>query len=200
MRIFAFIIGLCFCLPVQAADNIGAVERTRGEATAIRGQVAHDLSQGSAVVFRDLLRTGQQSRLQVSFIDGSSLTLGDDAELSIDEMVYEPKTKGRAVLRLTQGVFRMVSGKINKVPGGSLTIQTPLATIGVRGTDFWGQQTQDTLLMALLDRGELTIETADGTVKLSNPLHAVKVQKGEPLETFILTPEQLKSAVKTVAW
>lgn len=200
MRIIAFIVGFCLCMPVLAAEKIGAVDRTRGETLAIRSNVSHNLNQGSAIEFRDLLRTGKQSRLLVNFIDGSTLTLGDGSELSIDEMVYEPKTRGRAVLRLTQGVFRMVSGKVNKVPGGTLTIQTPLATIGVRGTDFWGEQTQDILLMALLDRGELSIETTEGTIKLSNPLHAVKVQKGKPMETFVLTPQQLKSAVETVAW
>lgn len=183
------------------AKPVGAVERARGDTTARSGDAVRPLAEGGGVRFEDVLRTGGASRLMVKFIDGTGLSLGDSSELTIDDLVYEPGQRGRAVLRLAQGVFRLASGQVNKVPGGSLTVVTPLATIGARGTDFWGEQSADALLIALLDDGELTIATAEGVVTLTEPLSAVRFEKGRPPGgTFTLTPQQLQEAMATVAW
>ncbi|OEJ65586.1 hypothetical protein BEN30_14125 [Magnetovibrio blakemorei] len=195
------LVGAAVVLPAQAADDVGAVERARGVTMVVRQDIIQPLQLGSGVQVLDHLQTGDDARLHVVFADGSDLSMGSSSDLMIDDMVYEPAQRGHGVLRLTKGVFRLVSGQVNKVPGGTLTIRTPLATIGVRGTDFWGQQTSEKLEMALLDDGELTITTAQGTVTLTDPLNAVVVLKGQPPSAiYTLTPEQLNAAKATVAW
>lgn len=184
-----------------ASDDIGVVERARGAVVVLRQDASQPLRSGSGVQVLDSLQTGEDARLQVVFADGSELSMGSSSQLTVDDMVYEPARRGRGVLRLSQGVFRLVSGQLNKVPDGALTIITPLATIGVRGTDFWGQQTPDKLVMALLDDGELTITTAQGAVTLTDPLSAIVVYKGQaPGALYTLTPQQLAAAKATVAW
>ena len=181
MGAFKFIVVICalvFSADALAADTVGAVDRARGDARISHGGQERALKTQDAVKWLDTLLTGQDTRLSVAFIDGSALTLGDHSELSVDEMVYEPGTQGDMVLRLTQGVFRMVTGQINKVPDGRLTLFTPMATIGVRGTDFGGQQTPKKLLMALLDDGEVTINADGGTVTLTEPGSAVIIEHG----------------------
>ena len=203
MHVFRYLLVLWFslaALSAEAAETVGTVDRARGEASVLRQDQEHALAQGQPVQFLDVLRTQDSTRLEARFIDQSVLVLGDNSELTIDEMVYEPDTKGRAVLRLAKGVFRMTSGQVNKVSGGTLTVHTPLATIGVRGTDFWGQQSEDTLLMAVLDDGELFIQTETQAYKLNTPLSAIKIQKDQPVDVFTLSPEQLDAATKTVAW
>lgn len=185
----------------EVARDVGDVVRARGQASAHRHEQARALMGGGDVLFRDTVRTGADTRLEISFVDDSLLTLGDDSELLIDEMVYDPQGASQGALTLTRGVFRMVSGQLTKTPGGSLTLTTPLATIGVRGTDFWGDQREDKLTMALLDDGELTIVTPVGTVTLTTPLSAVVIERGKaPPAPFTLTPAQLDAAVKTIAW
>ena len=186
---------------LTAQDTIGAVAHAQGRAQARQDAGVRDLSSGGSVLYQDTLLTGADSRLNVKFADGSNLYLGDNSELIIDEMVYEPKRFGHGVLRLTGGVFRMVSGQINKVPEGQLSIVTPLATIGVRGTDFWGLQTEDRLVMALLDDGELTITTDQGSVVLTDPLSVVTIDKGQaPGAVGKLSEQQVKDAVATISW
>lgn len=189
-------------LPALAADeDVGAVEQARGLTMVVRQDVIQPLQLGSGVQVLDHLQTGDNARLHVVFVDGSDLSMGAGSDLIVDEMVYEPGNQGQGVLHLSQGVFRLVSGQVNKVPGGTLTILTPLATIGVRGTDFWGHQTSEKLDMALLDDGELTITTAQGQVTLTDPLSAVTVLKGQPPSAiYTLSPEQLSAAKATVAW
>lgn len=208
MRLVLVVMGLVWagtvCLAVwaaQAADDVGAVEQARGVTMVARQDVLQPLQLGSGVQMLDHLQTGDEARLHVVFADGSDLSMGARSDLIVDDMVYEPGRQGHGVLRLTQGVFRLVSGQVNKVPGGKLTILTPLATIGVRGTDFWGQQTPEKLEMALLDDGELTISTTQGTVTLTDPLSAVVVLKGQaPSAIYTLSAEQLSAAKATVAW
>lgn len=202
----AVLFGLCLWAVVLAgeaqAQDVGSVDRARGVATAAAlGGKARPLSAGSDVAFEDVLRTGTDSRLFMTFIDGSTLMMGDRSELIIDAMVYSPGRFGAGALRLKEGVFRMVSGAVNKVPGGQLTLTTPMASIGVRGTDFWGEQTATRLLMALLDDGELVITTRYGTVTLTDPTTAVVIEKGQaPGAVFPLSDRQLQDAIATISW
>lgn len=189
---------------VRAGDDVGNVARARGFAVALPAgkDVGRRLGAGSPVLFRDEIETGSDTRVQLHLIDGSRIMLGDGSRLMIDEMVYDPGTRGNGVIRLTEGVFRMISGQVNKVPGGTLTVVTPLVTIGVRGTDFWGLQTADKLTLALLDDGVVTVSTDAGGVILTEPGTAVTVEarNSPPAGPVTMTPAQLETAKATVAW
>lgn len=183
--------------------DVGDVARSRGQFAALQSGVARSLFEGEDVRFLDTIITGADTRAEIEFVDDSYLMIGDNSALTIDEMVFEPGIRSVGVITLTEGVFRMVSGKVNKVAGGSLTINSPIATIGVRGTDFWGLQEKDKLTMALIDNGIVEITGADGkTVVLDTPLQAVVIERGKPTPDapFSLTPAQLQEAAKTVTY
>lgn len=183
--------------------DVGDVARSRGHFAALQSGVARSLFEGEDVKFLDTIVTGKNTRAEIEFVDDSYLMIGDNSSLTIDEMVFEPGIRSKGVITLTEGVFRMVSGKINKVPGGELTINSPIATIGIRGTDFWGLQEKDKLTMALIDNGIVEITGADGrTVVLDTPLQAVVIERGQPTPDapFSLTPAQLQEAAKTVTY
>ncbi len=183
--------------------DVGDVARSRGQFAALQRGVARSLFEGGDIKFLDTIITGADTRAEIEFVDDTYLMIGDNSTLTIDEMVFEPGIRSKGVITLTEGVFRMVSGKINKVPGGELTIYSPVATIGIRGTDFWGLQEKDKLTMALIDNGILEITGADGkTVVLDTPLQAVVIERGKPTPDapFSLTPAQLQEAAKTVTY
>jgi len=188
-----------FLSPAIADEQVAHVTKVNGLATALRDSTLLTLAKSNQIVWKDIIETKDNTRLEIIFRDKTLLQMGDNSKLTIDEMVYEADKKGQALFTFSQGVFRMVSGAINKVKGGTLTIQTPIATIGVRGTDFWGQQTDQKLFMALLDNGILEITTPSGSVTLTEPRSAVTIEAGKAIgPIFTLSIDEIKNAKKTV--
>jgi len=190
-------------IPAGAADPAGHVTRIKGEASVASGGDRRALAQGAAVFASDTVATGKDARLELSMIDGTKVTLGDDSELLIDDYVYSPRGKtGRGALTLTHGVFRAVTGALAKLAGEPFRVATPVASIGIRGTDFWGEQRADRLLIALLGGKAVVVENAAGRVTLTRRNLATRVEGAgqAPTQPFALTADQLRAAVATVAW
>lgn len=88
---------------------------------------------GDAVVFEEALQTLIDSRALVRFIDGSALTMGAQSKVLVDSFVFDPqKTQGNALLKISVGTLRFVTGAM---PKGGVVIKTPTATLTLRGTD-----------------------------------------------------------------
>jgi len=180
-------------------EDVGDVDAVVATAEASRADSVRRLSLNDPLYQGERLETGPDARLHATLRDGGVLMLGADASLTLDRFVLDPGAAG-AELRVLRGAFRMVSGAINKDLGGTLTIRTPIATIGVRGTDFWGLQQNDSLLMALIDDGELSITLPTGTIVLTDPLTLMRFERGQALPTLeTLSPEALGQAAQTVA-
>jgi len=87
---------------------------------------------GIDVQANEVIRTGSNDRAHLVFLDGTALTVGPNAELTIDKFIYDPSTKtGELAINASKGVFRLVGGRISKT--NPITIQTPSSTIGIRG-------------------------------------------------------------------
>ena len=86
-------------------------------------------------VFKDeIIETNPNSTTQILFIDETVLTIGPDSRLTLDTMVYDPDAnKGKVVVTAARGLFTFVTGSLSSE---SYEINTPTATIGVRGTKF----------------------------------------------------------------
>lgn len=132
------VIGLLAGLPAQAQQAAGQVERQKGTASRSAGADTIDLVQGARVYVGDELRTGPGARLEIRFEDQSILTLGEDARITIDELIYSPGGDSSQVLTVAHGVFRFVTGRIGELAPSSVAVTTPVASIGIRGTTFLG--------------------------------------------------------------
>jgi hypothetical protein len=85
------------------------------------------------VKMRNVVTTAAASTLQITLLDRSSLTVGPNARLTVNRFVYDPKTKSSSVgTTLVKGTLRFLSGKSAR--GGRNSINTPAASIGIRGT------------------------------------------------------------------
>ena len=88
---------------------------------------------GDLVYRGDVVQTGADGRIGINFTDGTSFNLSSNARMALTEFVYDPNGKSNSTLfNLSKGTFTFVAGKIAKT--GDMKIDTPVATMGVRGT------------------------------------------------------------------
>jgi VCBS repeat-containing protein len=119
--------------PAAAVRPIGRVEKVAGNATVARNGVALTLNMGDPVFKGDVVQTGQDSTLGISFLDGTAFNLSSTARMALNDMVYDPNgTSNSALISLVQGSISFVAGKIAKT--GDMKVETPVATMGIRGT------------------------------------------------------------------
>jgi hypothetical protein len=80
-----------------------------------------------------VVRTGADGRVSINFNDGTSFSLSSNANMTLNEFVYDPNGKSNSTLfSLTKGTFTFVAGNIAKT--GDMKVETPVATMGIRGT------------------------------------------------------------------
>ncbi|MGY4499027.1 VCBS repeat-containing protein [Bradyrhizobium sp. GM24.11] len=116
-----------------AAQVIGHVTKLTGSATAIRNGVSVILNNGDNVEKGDVVSTGSDSTLGVTFIDGTVFGLSSNARMVLNEMVYDPNgSNNSSLLSLVAGTITFVAGETAK--HGDMKIDTPVATMGIRGT------------------------------------------------------------------
>jgi hypothetical protein len=88
---------------------------------------------GQDVLFNERIATTAVGQTQILFVDASSLTVGPNSNMVIDQFVYDPSAgTGKLAASLTRGVFRFVGGALSK-GDNPVTFRTPTATIGIRG-------------------------------------------------------------------
>jgi hypothetical protein len=115
---------------------VGTVNKVQNEAqvTSASGAIT-----AAVVHMKDELRTGANARLQVTFRDNTLLTLGEHASVVIDRYVYDPdRSVGETALQAIKGAFRFATNRIKEMKDHKIAVSTPVADIGVRGTEFWG--------------------------------------------------------------
>jgi hypothetical protein len=150
------------------ASRVGFVNKVENEAQVVSASGATTATVGTPVHMKDELRTGTSGRLQVTFRDNTVLTLGEQASVVIDSYIYDPDHGvGESVLQATKGAFRFATGRIKELKDHKIAVSTPVADIGVRGTEFWGGQLDK--YGVLLLAGEVAVSNQAGSVVLAKP-------------------------------
>ncbi|MDO9105056.1 MAG: FecR family protein [Methylovulum sp.] len=118
----------------RVADIKGKVmAKNHGEKNAQERQ----LSLGGPLYSEDHLRSGKDSFALMVFRDGEKITLQADSEMDIAQYHYQQDaTKDHALYRLTTGGMRALTGSIGKTNRDAYAVETPVGTIGIRGTGF----------------------------------------------------------------
>ncbi len=95
------------------------------------------------VFMNDRVETDLGSMVTFTFDDGSTLSLGEDAVVNITEHIYDPDRDFRkTIVNVAMGAVRFKVTK-GKAEGSMFQVQTPIATAGVRGTEFVAMVTPD---------------------------------------------------------
>jgi hypothetical protein len=186
---------ILFVSTISASEIGGISELTgNGEITRVDSSEALTAELNSDIFSYDDVRTGK-GRLAIQFLDDSVVKLTEHSKLIIDEYIFDPDpSKSKMALNMASGTARFITGKLGKINKQNISIKTPTATIGIRGTDF--TTTVDELgrsLVILLPNedgtssGEITVTTASGVEILNEPFQATMVSAWETPPTRPVT-------------
>ena len=183
---------------VYAAESIGGIIEQSGKAGSIVRLSGEELIANlqTDIVSFDEVET-ENGRLKIQFVDETQVSLTEHTYMEIDEYVYDPDpSKSKMALNFVQGTARFATGGLGLVPKENIQIQTPTATIGIRGTDFTTtvDELGRSLVILLPDAncddkvkleegcrpsGSITVTNDGGTVTLEEAFQAVMVSTFE---------------------
>ncbi len=140
------------------------------------------------------VQTGN-GRVEITFVDDSTVKVTEQSKLVIDDFVYSGKpSTSRMALKFASGTVRFATGQSGKINKSNINLRTPTATIAVRGTDF--AATVDDFgksLVILLPEpngsvGEIIVSNAAGTVILTKAFQAtiISTTDSKPSRPVIL--------------
>jgi hypothetical protein len=119
-----------------AADSSGMVVASRGEVIALSNGGSRELKQGDFVYVADEIMTTNRSFVVLQFEDGAKVTVRPDSTLIIETYLYNGDAGDEAELNLVSGGLRVITGAMAKNNPENYKVRTPVALMGVRGTEF----------------------------------------------------------------
>jgi Ca2+-binding RTX toxin-like protein len=160
------------------------------------------LKDGDAIHLGDVVQTGGGGRVGLTFDDGAVFSLGSGGRLTIDEMVYDAKAgKGSEVVSVLTGPFSFTSGEVAKLAPDAMTIKTPVAVIGIRGTTGAGvaaPEGQRNAITLMPDPdgkvGQIAVSNQAGIQLLAAPGATTQVTSAfvPPPVPVVLSPQQIQ--------
>ena len=154
--------------PGVGEEVVGKVTAITGSAVAMQDAMPRALKVGADIHIGDVLSTGRDSRLHVKMVDDAEFSLGERSSFVVQEYFLNPNGKqGNAVIRLMSGAIRAATGKIAQLDNNPFVMRTEVATIGVRGTEFWGGLLDGVHQFALLGGRAIIIENKAGRIEIT---------------------------------
>jgi hypothetical protein len=119
-----------------AEDSSGMVIASRGEVSALANGDSRELKQGDFIFVNDEIQTGDRSFVVLQFTDGAKVTVRPDSKPVIETYLYAGNEGDEATLNLVSGGLRVITGAMAKTNPENYKVRTPVALMGVRGTEF----------------------------------------------------------------
>lgn len=130
------IAAVCLAATASAAE-IGRIKVAKGDVTITREGRQLPGAIGTRLQTGDVVRTGPDGSVGITMDDDSLLSTGPSSVLSLDQYVFDPTTnQGKLDTTLNKGTLAVISGRIAKQSPDAMTVRTPTAVLGVRGTEF----------------------------------------------------------------
>lgn len=121
--------------------NIGTVSLVEGKATILRNGQTLAANMGDKIENKDVISTQVNSKIKITFIDNTIVTIGKESSLNIEEYIFNTSTKeAKTELNVLKGAFHTITGEIGKVNPDKFKLKTKSASIGIRGTEFYGDE------------------------------------------------------------
>ena len=176
------VVALTWWAPQAVAAPAAQLIFAGGKVTALdaRGN-SRALTQGSDVNSGDTVVTGSGAHAQLRFADGGMVSLQADSRMRIDDYRFGgAAAEDRGFFSLVKGGLRAISGSIGKHDPAAYRLDTPVATVGIRGTHF-------TLRLCAADCNDVGVPVADGLyasvvegkIELSNAVGAYLLDQGQ---------------------
>ena len=165
------------------ADSIGDIIESTGVGKIVRQQEEIVVTGAFLPIELNDVAETANGKMKIEFLDKAQLDLKEHSEVLIDEIYYDPDPSlSKMSMKFTMGTARFASGSLGLVNKANIDIQTPTATIGIRGTDFTTtiDELGRSLIVLLPDAngspsGEISVTNLAGTVVLSEAYQATMV-------------------------
>lgn len=157
---------------VQAAtggEKIGTLVEVEGTVTITpAGGTAKEAKIEDEISLNDTIATGPNSRAFILLIDDTEWTLSENTRFKVTDYVFNPDDAedNSARYSILEGAFRYVSGLVAKKENPDVGITTPVGSIGIRGTDFWGGPEENGEYGVYVDEGSVNVKTMGGETLL----------------------------------
>ena len=177
--------------PIHIGHTKKIVMDVRG---SFAGKPERRIAKADKVFFGQNIVTAGKSAVLIRFRDGSTLELGADGMMILNEMVFNPfEGRSRRTVSLIHGAFRYVSGLA--VDDQKMTINTPIGTIGIRGSAVSGIVHPDMPLFVHVSHGEAVFINDAGNSRLVDG-EAIAIPSKD---TQPITPDQMPPTVTAQA-
>jgi hypothetical protein len=133
---FALAALMASSVAVAQEDSAGMVVASRGEVIAMANGGSRELKQGDFIYVSDEILTSGRSFAVLQFTDGAKVTVRPDSTLIIEQYLYAGNDEDAATLNLVEGGLRVITGAMAKTNPENYKVRTPVALMGVRGTEF----------------------------------------------------------------
>jgi hypothetical protein len=178
------------------ASPVGKVSAVAGEAhiihadgTQVPAAVGTQLHQG------DVIETAKTGAVNIIFADNTAFAVGENARMSVDKFIYDAdQHNGASFFSMLQGAFVYTSGLIGKADPGNVNIETPIGTIGIRGTAAVG----DNEVIAVWD-GAIAVNNHGNEVLLNRRFEVISFNSDHtPQEVGMMDPKQFIAKYSTL--
>jgi hypothetical protein len=138
---------------------------------------------GQSLFTGDIIQTGASGKAGIVFSDGTAFNMSSNARIVLDEFVYDPNGKSNStILTLTKGTFTLIAGQTART--GTMKVETPVATLGIRGTTPHIEIRDDgTVAFAtLIEEGKNRIPKKPGTAPIKQRKTAIQPELFKALD------------------
>jgi hypothetical protein len=153
------------------SSAVGKITQVTGEATVTHPDGTHAKAEvGTAIHQGDVVETSAKGAVHILFADNTTFAVSESAKLSIDEYVYNPQEhSGTSFFSMLHGVFVYTSGLIGKDDPSDVKIETPVGSIGIRGTVVAGDinAAGEPSTITVVD-GAIVVTNGGGSITLSD--------------------------------
>ena len=211
MYLFVICLLISTLFPLTAMSQETLPDNAVGEVVYLRGSVRADqpdgdfriLEFGSGILPEDRITTRNDSNVEIRFIDDTLYSQAENSTMSIDDYVFSNDANlSKLLFKMGEGTFRLVTGEIVKQNPEAYKLQTPLSTIGIRGTEPFAIVTeeQETIGVMAID--------ADHTVEIESTQNKVSIDRAGLMATVsddgrvsepTPTPADVSKAVRETA-
>ncbi len=128
---------LAALVAAPAAAEIGTLKKAVGAATVERGKTVIPARPGTRLDVGDVLVTGKDGRIAVTFIDNARFAVGPNSRIALTRFEFDDAShQGKFDAKVLKGQLAVISGQIAHENPKGMTVQTPTSVLGVRGTRF----------------------------------------------------------------
>ena len=120
---------------VMSAEGAARIEHAAGVVAQVNAPAGGgDRAKAGDLVYRgDLVQTGTDGKISITFADGTAFNVSNNARMEVNEFVYDPKGHANSsLMSLSKGTFTFIAGNVAHT--GDMKVDTPLGTMGIRGT------------------------------------------------------------------